>query len=357
MYFYNSHFQVLNQSSMSRGVNMTNRENILITGGGGFLGKAIIKKLLKKGNHIKSFSRNYYSELKNIGVSQIQGDISDANAIKKACKNIDTVYHVAAKAGIWGDFSSYFKVNVLGTANVIKSCLNNKVARLIYTSSPSVVFDGNDIKGVDESAPYSSKYYAHYPKTKAMAEKLVKKARYKNLATIILRPHLIWGPGDNHLFPRIIKRAKKLKILGNRKNFVDTIYIDNAADAHILANDSLKKNPLLSGSIYFISQDEPILLWDMIDEFLNIAELPSIKKSIPAWAAWFMGFVFECLFFLLKLKQEPPMTRFIAKELTTSHWFDISRAKKDLHYFPNISTKEGLYRLKKWFKSQSNKNF
>ncbi|OQY02598.1 MAG: 3-beta hydroxysteroid dehydrogenase [Desulfobacteraceae bacterium 4572_130] len=335
---------------------MITRENVLVTGGGGFLGKAIIKKLLKNGNYVKSFSRNYYPELKDIGVSQIQGDISHANAVKKACKNIDVVYHVAAKTGIWGNFSNYFKVNVLGTTNVIKSCLNNKVARLVYTSSPSVVFDGNDLKGINESASYPRKYYAHYPKTKAMAEKLVKNAGYKDLKTIILRPHLIWGPGDNHLFPRIIKKASKLKILGNRKNFVDTIYIDNAADAHILANHSLKKNPLLSGNIYFISQDEPILLWDMIDKFLNIAGFPSVKGSVPAWTAWFMGFLFEFLFFLLKLEQEPPMTRFLAKELTTSHWFDISKAKKDLGYSPDISTKEGLYRLKKWFKSQSNKN-
>lgn len=319
-----------------------NNEKVLVTGGGGFLGRAVVKKLVKKGVEVRSFSRNYYEELNFPGVVQVKGDLADKRAVTEAVTGVDVVYHIAAKAGIWGEWSDFFKVNVTGTDNVIKACLENRVKRLIYTSSPSVVFHGDDMEGVDESVPYPAKYHAAYPETKAIAEKLVKKAGCKELATIILRPHLIWGPKDNHLVPELIKKAKRLKRVGNGKNLVDTIYVDNAADAHVLAADALEKNPSLSGNVYFISQDEPVSLWQMVDDILDAAGLPPVRGSVSARAAFVAGSVFEFLFSFLKIDKDPPMTKFVARELATSHWFDISKAKKDLGYFPEISTKQGL---------------
>jgi 2-alkyl-3-oxoalkanoate reductase len=324
-------------------------KNVLVTGGGGFLGKAIVKKLIAKNLSVTSFSRNFYPELERMGVAQIKGDLADKNVVVKAFRNIDAVFHVAAKPGIWGSFKEFFQANVIGTKNVISACRENSIQQLIYTSSPSVIFDDYDMENVDETIPYPKKYLAPYPKTKAMAEKLVQTATRKDLNTITLRPHLIWGPGDNHLVPGIVNRARRLKQVGRKDDLVDTIYVDNAADAHVLALEKLLENPFLSGNIYFISQDEPVSKWKMANAFLLAAGLAPIKGHVSAKAAYVAGSIFEFVYKFFNIKKEPPMTRFAAKELATSHWFNISKAKKDLGYYPKVSTQEGLLRLKQWF--------
>lgn len=324
------------------------KENVLVTGGGGFLGKAIIKKLLGKNFFVKSFSRKYYSELEQLGVKQIQGDLQYLNQINAACKDCDLVFHVAAKPGIWGTWNEFYGINVTGTENVIKACKNNNISRLIYTSSPSVVFDGKDMEGVDENVPYPDKYEGFYPETKAIAEKIVIQQTSKKLKTIILRPHLIWGPEDNHVVPGIISRAKKLKKVGRHDDLTDTIFIDNAADAHILAAEKLKANASLSGNIYFISQDDPVSKWYMADKFLEAAGLSPIKGRVSAKTAYIAGAVFEFWYSLFRIKKDPPMTKFAAKELATSHWFNISKAKEDLGYEPKVSIEQGLKQLKQW---------
>jgi len=324
-------------------------KRILVTGGGGFLGKAIVKKLVHSNYEITSLSRGYYSELEKMDVKQIQGDLSDEQVVLDAVKDIDVVYHVAAKAGAWGAFETYFKANVTGTQNIIDACLKNCVKQLIYTSSPSVVFDQFDKINIDESTPYSKNYLTAYPETKAMAEKLVRKAALKGLNTIIIRPHAIWGPGDNHLFPRIIKKAKRLKRIGRDECLLDTLYVDNAADAHILASIRLLEDPSLSGNVYFVSQDDPVKIWDMVDALLNVADLPPVKGHISANLAFKIGAFFEFLYRFLNINKEPPLTRFMVTELSTHHYFNISKVKEDLGYSPKISTKEGLRRLKDWY--------
>jgi nucleoside-diphosphate-sugar epimerase len=334
-------------------LNVKKPTKVLVTGGGGFLGGAIVRLLQKRGDDVRSFSRSVYAELETLGVEQIQGDISDQHAVEQAVKGMDLVFHVAAKPGIWGDYSEYYQINVTGTGNVISACFKHRVARLVYTSSPSVVFNGTDMEGVDVSAPYPARVHTHYPKTKALAEQLVVDAAGKGLLTIILRPHLIWGPRDNHLVPRIIKRAKRLVRVGNGRNLVDTIFIDNAAEAHVAAADRLEINPGLSGKIYFISQDEPIPAWDIINGILKAAGLEPVRRSIPHKMAWLIGALLECVYKIFNLKGEPQMTRFLADELAKAHWFDISAAKKDLGYAPRVSTAEGLRRLQHWLKQQT----
>lgn len=324
-------------------------EHVLVTGGGGFLGKALVRMLLEQKYDVTSFSRHHHQSLVQIGVAQIQGDLTDADAVSDAVKGMDTVFHVAAMPGVWGPYAAFFAANVTGTRHVIAACRSRGVKRLIYTSSPSVIFDGSDMENVDESVPYPKNYLAPYPETKAMAEKMVVKAAEEGLDVIILRPHLIWGPEDNHLVPGIIQRAGRLKIVGRIDDRVDTIYVDNAALAHVLAAEKLEENPSLSGNIYFISQDEPMSKWEMANAFLKAAGRPPIKGRVSARTAYAVGWVFEKVYALLRIKKEPPMTRFVAKELATSHWFDITRAKKELGYTPEISTKEGLKRLRDWF--------
>jgi 2-alkyl-3-oxoalkanoate reductase len=329
---------------------MASNRTVLVTGGGGFLGGAIVRLLVARGERVRTLSRGNYSELERLGVAHFSGDIADGAMVRRACQDVEAVFHVAAKPGIWGSYAEFYQANVQGTLNVIEASRACGVARLIYTSSPSVVFNGRDIEGGDESLPYPPRFEANYPQTKALAEQAVLEAARNGLASVVLRPHLIWGPGDNHLVPRILARASKLRRIGDGKNMVDTIYIDNAAWAHLLAEKSLLENPTLSGRVYFISQDEPIELWRMIDLILAAGGRPPVKKKISPALALFVGALCEGLYGALRLKAEPPMTRFVARELATAHWFNIDAAKRDLGYRPTISTTEGLRLLANWLK-------
>jgi 2-alkyl-3-oxoalkanoate reductase len=328
------------------------RRIVLVTGGGGFLGGAIIRALVQNGEAVRSFSRGRYPQLDALGVEQVQGDLDDPASVSKACRQVEAVFHTAAKAGVWGSFQGYYRPNVLGTRNLIKACMDCGVQRLIHTSSPSVVFHGGDMEGVNESVPYPATYHAHYPRTKAMAEQEILQAAARGLPAIVLRPHLIWGPGDTHLAPRIIARARRLRQVGDGTNKVDTIYIDNAAHAHLLAEENLKAKPSLSGRIYFISQDHPIGMWEMINRILVAGGRPPVTRTISPRAAYGLGALCEWIYGLLHIRHEPPMTRFVARELATSHWFDIQAAKTDLGYTPKISIEEGLRHLAQWIQKE-----
>jgi nucleoside-diphosphate-sugar epimerase len=319
----------------------------LVTGGGGFLGSAIVRRLVARGDAVVNFARGDYPELRSLGVSVVRGDVTDLAALTAAAQGCDVVFHVAAKAGVWGRYADYYRANVTGTEIVIAACRACGIRRLVYTSSPSVVFDGRDMEGVDESVPYPEHYHAPYSETKAIAEKLVIRANGADLATVSLRPHLIWGPGDPHLVPRIIARARagRLRRIGKRPNLVDTVYIDNAADAHVGAADRLGPTTPIAGKTYFITQGEPLPLWEMINRILAAAGLPPVTKSVPAPVAYAAGWLCESVYGLLRLKAEPPMTRFVARELSTAHWFNIDAARRDLGYQPAVSLAEGLKRL------------
>ena len=312
------------------------------------MGKAIVRQLLAKGHRVASFSRGTYPELEALGVAQHTGDLADIEAVKRAVSEKDVVFHTAAKAGVWGRFDAYFHPNVLGTRNVIAACRSLQVRTLVYTSSPSVVFDGTDMQGADESIPYPDHFHAPYPQTKAMAEQAVREAAGTGLQTVILRPHLIWGPEDYHFAPRIIARASSLRQVGDGSNRVDTIYIDSAAHAHVLAMEALEKNPAISGNVYFISDDAPIRLWDMVNRILEAGGKPPVKRKISPAAALRIGSVLEWIYRTFRIKAEPKMTRFVARELATSHWFDISAAKRDLGYAATVTIDEGMQHLKAW---------
>lgn len=322
----------------------------LVTGGGGFLGKAIVKRLRERDDEVRSFSRNPHPALTEMGVKHCRGELADVEAVKRAVVGCDIVFHVAAKAGVWGPYEEFYKANVLGTKHVIEACRQHGVKRLVYTSSPSVVFDGTDMEGVNESIPYPGHFEAFYPQTKAEAEQLVLQANDRNLATVALRPHLIWGPEDNHLVPRILERGAKgaLRKLGSRECLVDTIYIDNAALAHLQAAEHLDVGSAVSGKAYFLSQGEPLPIWDVINRILAAGGLPPVTRTISPSLAYKIGAILEKVYGLLNLKGEPRMTRFVAKELSTSHWFDLSAAKNDFGYQPEVSFDEGMERLREW---------
>jgi len=316
----------------------------LVTGGGGFLGGKIVDLLLARGVSVRSLARGDYPSLKAKGVELIRGDLANPQIVEDAARGCDIIFHVAAKAGVWGAYEDYYRTNVVGTENVIKACRTCGIGRLVYTSSPSVVFDGSDMEGVDESTPYPDHFEAHYPRTKALAEQMVLGANDMTLSTVALRPHIIWGPGDNHLIPRLLDRARSgaLRQIGDGSNLVDTVYIDNAAHAHLLAAQRLSPDGACAGKAYFISQGEPRPLWGFVNAILAAAGLPPVVKRVSPRMAYVAGAVMEFLWGLVGAKSEPKMTRFLARELSTAHWFDISAAKRDLGYEPEVSIDEGL---------------
>jgi len=326
----------------------------LVTGAGGFLGRYIVEQLVARGDRVRTLSRGKYAELDRLGVETMQGDIQDAGAVERACEEVEVVFHVAAVAGIWGPWRHYHGINTLGTSNVLAACRKQGVGRLVYTSSPSVTFAGRDQCGVDESVPYPTRWLCHYPHTKALAEQEVLATNGAGgLATCSLRPHLIWGPRDQHLIPRLIERARRgqLRQVGDGTNRIDAVYVENAAMAHLQAADALRPDSPVAGRAYFITNGEPVNCWQWINEILALAGLPPVKRRISRQTAYAAGAVLEGLWTVLGRSDEPRMTRFLAAQLATSHYFDISAARRDFGYKPRVSMAEGMRRLGEWLKA------
>jgi nucleoside-diphosphate-sugar epimerase len=384
----------------------------LITGGTGFLGRHLVDRLLAQDRAVAVLARRPAPDLTARGVRVITADLADEEAVRSACCGIETVFHVAAKVGVWGRYRDFHRANVLGTRAVLAGCRAHGVQRLVFTSTPSVVYNGRDLAGADESLPLTTRCPAAYPLTKAIAEREVLAANSPELRTVALRPHLIWGAGDPHLVPRIIAQARagRLRIVGTGRNRVDMVHVHNAVDAHLLAELALgnksqgsqpgsqcnairdketappsagrcnlnsaveastprsgerqqadsastaefrcnvirdQTDPLQSadGRAYFITNGEPVVLWDWINDLLRALDIPPVTKRLPLGAATVIGAACEALWGLLPLRSEPPMTRFVAKELASDHWFDISAARRDLGYAPRISMAEGTAEL------------
>lgn len=319
----------------------------LVTGGGGFLGRYIVEQLLAQGDTVTVFSRGAYPELEALGARVMRGSLQDAAAVQKACTGMDAVFHVAAKAGLWGPWDEYYAINVTGTENVIAACQKQGVPKLINTSSPSVIFDGCSQEGVNEDIPYPEHYESPYPHTKALAEQSVTQANGKSLLTVSLRPHLIIGPRDNHLLPGLLAaaRARRLPQVGDGSNRVDLTWVEDAARAHLLAAEALKPGSPVAGGIYFITQGEPVTLWTWIRALLRDLNLPEPRLRLSLPVARMLGSVLESAHRSLKLPGEPRMTRFLASELAQSHTYDISRARRDFGYHPQISMAEARTRL------------
>ena len=319
----------------------------LVTGGGGFLGLAVVRKLVARGDAVRSLSRTAHPALAALGVPQVLGDLTDPAAVRRAVGGRDVVFHVAAKAGVWGPVREYHAANVVGTRNVIAACRAAGVPRLVFTSTPSVVHGGTGLAGVDESAPYPRHYLAAYPKTKAAAERRVLAANDATLSTVALRPHLVWGPGDPHLVPRVVAaaRAGRLRRVGTRPVTVDLTYVENAADAHLAAADRLRPGAPCAGRPYFVTDGAPVDLWAFLNRVLALAGVPPVTRSVPAWQAELAGAACELAWPLLGRAGDPPMTRFVASQLGTDHWYDISAARRDLGYVPAVGLEDGLRRL------------
>jgi 2-alkyl-3-oxoalkanoate reductase len=322
--------------------------NILVTGAGGFLGSHIVIELIQKNYVVHNFSRKKYSALEKLGVIQHIGDLANYDELYLALEGIDAVIHTASLVGMWGKYQDFYLTNVIGTENLVKAMHARGIKKLVHTSTPSVVFGKDDLCGVDETTPYPKKYLTHYAKTKSIAEKFVLRQNAdkdpNGLCAVVLRPHLIFGPGDLNLVPRVIEAKKKgqLKIIGDGKNLVDVIYVKNAANAHVMALEKLEFGHAIVGQAYFLGQG-PVKLWDFTNRILVKASLPIAEKNISLPMAYTIGFFIECILKLFRIyKIHPPMTRFIALQLGKSHYFSHEKIQKDLGFYPKISIDEGI---------------
>lgn len=329
---------------------MKPNHKILVTGAGGFLGLRLVKALRLLGHTVHTLQRQNYPELQgDDGIRNFIGSIENRNDLKKALDGVDVVFHVASKIGMWGDYQDFYRTNVLGTRNIISLMKEQNIKYLIYTSTPSVVFDRGDIKNGDETLSYPNTHLNFYGETKRLAEVEVLNAHHNQFITAAIRPHLIFGPGDKQLIPRVIKahRQGRLKIIGDGSNLVDVSYIDNVVDAHLdLYHQMLRDPTKVNGKAYFIGQDKPVNLWDFTNTIMSGIGLQKLEKKIPTAVAYFIGACLEGIFKLLRIKHiDPPMTRFVALQLGKSHYFSHQRALEDFGHFPKVGTEEGLKRL------------
>ena len=321
---------------------------VLVTGYGGFLGQAICRELLRTGYRVRGLARNRYVELEKLGVECVQASATERTACELACSGVDAVIHTAALAGVWGPASQYEQANIVATDNLLSVCKSKGIGSFVFTSSPSVTFDGAAQRNTDEQAPYPKTWLCHYPRTKAIAEQHVLEANNSRLATCSLRPHLIWGVGDPHLIPRVISRCRsgRLRRVGDGKNRIDTVHVDHAAIAHRLALERmLDKDANASGRPYFITDGAPVECWEWLTTILRSANLTPPTKSISLKAAYRLGSVLETMYRMAGIRSEPPMTRFVAAQLGVDHYFDISAAKERLGYKPIENRDERIAEL------------
>jgi len=316
---------------------------ILVTGGGGFVGGYVVDLLLERGYAVRSLGRSPQPALEAKGVEVRCADLADAQAVRDAVEGVDAVFHVAAKAGVWGSWDSYYQANVAGTRNVVEACQAHGVGRLVYTSTPSVVFNRQPFTGQGNELSYGKNWLCHYAHTKVIAEQEALGANSDSLKVVALRPHLVFGPGDPHLLPRVVASVKagRLKIVGDGRNRVDVSYVKDVAAAHLAAFDALDAGRG-TGQAYFISQGEPVPIWPWLNQVLEGLGHPPLTKKIPLPLAYAAGGLAELTWKLLNKAGEPPITRFVAVELAKDHYFDLSAATRDLGFTPAYAMKDAL---------------
>jgi nucleoside-diphosphate-sugar epimerase len=329
---------------------------IIITGGRGFVGKAICEKFRNSTHQIHTIGRSSNFVKSDFPSNCVHHflDLAKDPLPKSIFEKTDLVFHVAAKAGVWGKYNDFYSSNVIATQNLISCCKTYHIPKLIYTSTPSVVFSGQPIRNGNESLEYGNTGLSLYAETKKIAEKEILLTHHStNIQTIALRPHLIWGENDPHLLPRVVKLHKKGKLrqVGNGKNMVDLTHVENVAHAHICAMEAMVKNPSLGGKAYFIGQSEPVELWKWLNQIFIKLNLPEISKKISFQNAFLLGGMMEKFWKFLYLKGEPPMTRFVASQLAHDHWFSNDMANQDLGYEPITSMNESLDNCIDWLRN------
>ncbi len=318
---------------------------VLVTGASGMLGGAVARALAARGDEVTVMQRRS----SGLELRESLGDVADLEAVRAAVTGQDGVVHLAAKVDITGPEAEYLRANVLGTRHVLAACAELGVQRLVQVSSPSVSHTGASLVGAPAGPADPRHARGPYARTKAQSELEALAADGTGagpLAVVAVRPHIVWGPGDTQLVERIVERGRagRLPLLGTGAALIDTTYVDNAADALVAALD---RAPKVHGETFVVSNGEPRPVGEIFGDFCAAAGVPRPTRHIPAGLAVTAGGVVERLWSLRHPDghAQPPMTRFLAEQLSTAHWFDQRRTRQALAWTPSVSIAEGLDRL------------
>ena len=335
-------------------------ERILFTGASGLLGRESVLALLRAGYDVRVFQRGDSGIAALLPDSirprfeQVRGDITNAQAVDLAMTGVNGVVHAAAKVSVSGEWADYERINIEGTRTLLQAALNHSVGSFLYISSPSVAHAGAAIVGDGAGVASPEHARGNYARSKAAAELLALEANGTALPGSgvlrvgALRPHLMWGPGDTQLVERILERsaAGRLPLLSGGTGLIDTLYIDNAADAVVRGYQRLDA---FAGRALVVTNGQPRTIAELLGGFCEAVGVPAPRFSVPAKVAALAGKVIERVWERLPKNvtagDEPPMTEFLAEQLSTAHWFDQRRTRELLQWEPSVSIEEGYERL------------
>lgn len=322
---------------------------VLVTGAGSLLLGGIAQQLAERGDHVVCLQRRV-KERTHQNITMFAGDIRDRGSVTEAANGCDAIIHGAARVGVMGSWEEFHSTNVDGTSNIVSAAGEHRIARLVYVSTPSVAHVGDAIEGDIATPATTGRKRAYYAESKAQAEILALQASGADLGVVAIRPHLVWGPGDTQLVGRIVERARqgRLMMVGTGNALVDSTFIENAISAHMAALDAVTPGSPCAGKAYVISNGEPRTVNELMSRICEAAGVEFSPKHVPALIARNLGSLVERVWPLFR-KDEPPITRFVAEQLGTAHWFDQRPVQNDLNWKPTVSLDEGFVRLAHWF--------
>ncbi|USQ79414.1 NAD-dependent epimerase/dehydratase family protein [Ornithinimicrobium faecis] len=315
----------------------------LVTGASGMLGRAVADTLAERGEDVTVLQRRPSGSPHH----EVLGDVADPIAVQAAVDGQDAVIHLAAKVNVVGAWEDYRRTNIEGTRALVEASRAGSVQRFVQVSSPSVAHAGDSLAGVGAGPADPERARGNYARSKAAAELIALGSDGPDLTVTAVRPHLVWGPGDTQLIGRILQRAKagRLPILGRGTSLVDTTYVTNAADAIVAALDRAEE---ARGRALVVTNGEPRPIGELISDICRAGGAPPPRLRIPARAAWAAGAAVEGVMALSHVlpgvppMTEPPLTRFLAEQLSTAHWFDQRETRQVLDWTPRVSLAEGL---------------
>ena len=323
-----------------------------MTGTGSLLLGGVASELLRRGDEVVCLQRRPAAFMGHQNAHEVLADICNTDAVALAAKGCDAIIHGAARVGVVGSQKEFYDTNVLGTENILRAAEQQSISRLVFVSTPSVAHTGASLVGAPAGRAEIGRSRSYYAESKAIAERTVLNARNSQLAVVAIRPHLVWGPGDTQLVGRIVERAKsgRLAVVGTGNALVDSTYIDNAISAHIAALDALHVGSSCDGNAYVVSNGEPRTVNELMRSMCESAGVPFEPRHLSLTLGIRLGSLVERLWPLMQ-SSEPPITRFIAEQLGTAHWFDQRVVHNDLKWAPSVTLDEGFKQLTQWFAS------